>query len=91
MEKEHVLRTRNHNKSEIIFENLKMLQCTVCQHKELTDDSEQMVKIIRNKIRGEMKEKEPNKKELQTASLKADKTEKNHFSFVKEAVRKWIG
>lgn len=89
LEKEYVIRTRNQQRPEMIFENLKVLQCTVCEHKELTEDSEEFVKLFRNKIRNEVKK--PEKTEQTNPVLEAKKMEKNHFSFVKDAIRKWIG
>ena len=54
VKKEHPVRSRNQNSSEVVFEDLKTLVCTVCGHSELPESSEHYVNFIKQKLRKEM-------------------------------------
>ncbi|PGK52544.1 hypothetical protein CN918_32685 [Priestia megaterium] len=86
------MRTRNPNKPEILIENLEVLECTVCPHTELTESSELLVSMMRQKIREEIvRDAQLAVEEQQQQVVDKTNAELTGFSRLKEKIRKWIG
>jgi len=85
------MRTRNPNKPEIVIENLEVLECTICPHTELTESSELLVSMMRQKIREEIVRDAQQAIEEQQQVVDKTNAELTGFSRLKETIRKWIG
>lgn len=58
--KKHVIRTRHQEKGQITIENLPVLQCSVCGHVEIPEESEAVIAAIRASVRRDMERRVAN-------------------------------
>lgn len=87
--KKHTIKTRHREKNNIVIENLPVLQCTICGHVEIPEESQQVIEAIRTRIRKEMEENTKNASHddiVSSVHREKEEVPRNFFEETKEVL-----
>ena len=82
--KKHTIKTRHQAKNNLVIENLPVLQCTICGHIEIPEESQKVIEAIRLRIRREMEEDAKNASHNELTPVAHQQSDETPRKFLEE-------